>query len=336
MSSQEEINPKETARLIRQLGSILPRRRKQAEQQLIEQGTAVVPALVDAWRAANLRSRRSAVGSMAVYFGISLILWLVANIGLSMIPLARNVNSIETIGQSVFVISQVGYTAMMIIGLLLTWLSLCATRQSVGLSTIAVALADKRCINMLAERLAPEVRTAWARDLVLDDVRKGLAEALMQLMPADVNLLTLASRKTLLRWLRMHTLKSVPGPADADLSVAILRGLSVVGASDLRPLAEKILERAVTTEYDPRIQDEARLALDRLDEWAGRERSGAVLLRGSQEPTAADQVLLRAAGADSTSPAHLLRAHQPGIPEARISPETEEIQAVGTGMTSAP
>jgi hypothetical protein len=311
MSSQEDPTAKEAARLIRQLGSPWLRRRKLAEEELIALGPDVAASLLEAWRPVAQSRRRLglayAIGPIIPMIVLK-ITWARYERILGSSPdhmafLASQHYFHHVYDPWVYGGMAVGWSLTVLAGFLWTL----AERRRQHITSIAARLESKRCADILVSGLGPFLNRGADGLLRLREVQNGLTPVLLNLGPGDANVLAPASRKALIRWLMKNATVSFIPADDLKLSTAILRGLSAIGIAELRPYAEKLEREAGSTPNQVWIRDEAKMALERLDEWDARGRSGAILLRGSEPPVAGADVLVRPAGATREPTSELLR-----------------------------
>jgi hypothetical protein len=325
------------ARLIRKLGFGTAQQRVHVDE-LAAMGTPAVAPLLESWQSTHRLRTSLRIGGVAAYltmggvvFGGSAMVqkaWLISARAHDVAPLVVRAELAQGWLMATFIISMLPFSVAM-------WLVVYSGMRRQGIINAATRVADPRLVNIIAIRLKEEANPLLLKQASeRDAVRNTLARILESLQLTDVNLLTPATRKTLVAWLKRQFSASSLLAAENDLVFAILKGLSTVGAVELRPVAEQIAVIDPPTPNAARLKEEAKLALARLDAWGDRERSGAVLLRGSASPASGSDVLVRAAGVTAESGSELLRANSDPPVEVRPARAAEEPQEIAQNVQS--
>jgi hypothetical protein len=314
MSTAQNARNPEMVRLIRQLGCRSSQQRQQAQEALVACGQDAVCPLLEAWYALSPRHNPPRFSNKTVMLVTGGFLY-----GGSLILVAKHSEVILAL----YAINLVLLGIVLVTGPI-GWLWSRLTNRDTaaqrgGIAAVAARLAGKRQINILVEQFQYELVHSEAWGLPAPSVSMGrLTRALIELQPSDVAVLTPASRAFLVGWLKRYARKPDVRYRDVDLVVAVLRGLSTIGASEVRADAERLAAAASRKPNGRRVREEAQRALEHLNDWGDREREGAILLRGSEPPVEDAAILVRPAGQREIAPELLLR----GVDRGALKPES--------------
>jgi hypothetical protein len=332
MSSQTEPESKSALRLIKQLCSPWGRKHKLAGEELLADDPAAVPLIVECWNRLLQNSRHCLTVSV-IATSAALISSVAAMLAVRAMHMAKVQAPTHLLhaGLSGFVLS--GSLVVMCVSATVATLAmlplLAFEKRRVQLAAVATRLSDKRLINILVEMLDRNLRPEGS---VLIKGQARLTQLLMELQPSDANLVADRSRRILVRWLRINIYETTRQPGQADLASAIMSGLSTIGAANLRVTVHGLARHRAVTPHRRRLKDEAIRALERLDAWAELDRSGDILLRGSEQSMSDAGVLVRPSGTIEETGAELLRPGSETVPQVALT-QPEEMRKVTINRT---
>ena len=317
--SDQLVDQSQVQELIRQLGSIVPSRRRYAVEQLRAAGPDVTEALLEAWNAANARPNiwwSQLPGAVAM--------------GISLFTLLRFSGLLRLIGTSPSLDPAIGLPTL--------WPA-CAA--SVLATCIAAVLPLARLARMsaIADALAG-ARDLRALDAILLSVftRKGLpwnekadrpdiesaAAVISTITPERAHQLSSIGRKAVGAWLNSLALhKDQPVECDA-VTVAALRTVAAAGITEALGSVRRIAATRSTHPDDALVIATAAEVLPELERLAASKTDALALLRGSAATHSTDNLLLHSGRTGEQGDTHLLRPDVVAVQEISAVPGEKE------------
>lgn len=342
----DESTEQRVARLIKQLGSLFKKRREQAYAELAALPPSETLEALLGRITPDLKKIRGSVLRRMVPIPIILCFQLVF-IGLCSRHMTAIIHShrpditqllvriayMEMIGMMAFGIAQGG---LVILGITLAQL------RDLRILNIAklLALSDNpRVVGPLTEVIFRPGR-GW-QGIVADDL-PVLSTTWLRLLPrvtsAEADCLNASQR----RCLREELNKAIASPLmiekECRTAIALMKALTAIGDLDALSIVERATQHSVMYAFEQEVVDQAQESLRILQEMKERSRQGTTLLRGSEAPAVANELLRGVMAGSETDSQELLRAQGETLSTNRASTyvpsqetETQEVLHVGTG-----
>lgn len=278
---------------IRQLGSYRKHRREQAYQALAERGPAVTELLLEAHR----RNERKRQAGIPLFFSY----WL---IGMGVMTGSLWLSRYGPFGVAV---------TMNIALWIFLWQLGPTTNAKMEIRALLTAIDDPRVCGPLAESLKP-LETANTPALEPYHSRRLAVEAalirlLPQLTEQNIPDWTASQRAGLRAVLKRAAKASEILPGNSPLICAALEAVAMLGDLQAQHVVAQLAKRVPRTKAETSVVEAAQRCEAALQIWQERNRNGEMLLRGSSQPAAAPETLLRVAPTVAREePQQLLRA----------------------------
>lgn len=302
---KRSLTPEE--RWIRQLASVWPARRKQAHQALVERGPGVVDLLLTTYRRDDRMLR---VNVRRIYF-----YWIVTTIfqigGFLFLAWLKTIPALPDsavhqlrIFLYVWYVAYLGTSIAMCISALRCMMPVL---QYPALRNVMADIDDPRVCGPLVDRLKqPDLKHVRLKRQAAE---AALVRLLPQLTEQNIPDWTASQRGGLRTVLKRAAKASVIAPESVPLVCAVMEAIATLGDLQAQNVVAQLAKRNPKNDTEIQIIEAAQRCEAALQAWQERNRNGEMLLRGSAQPAAAPETLLRVAPTvASEEPQQLLRA----------------------------